>query len=308
MPRARLLHLPLCLALIYGTAAGQTDNPTYQAAKDLFDQYAPDEVKQQVDFPSQEQVNAFLQKLQAAFESNSLDQLAAYEPQAKALLATLRLTPEAADTADWLAARIEEIDAAREIRALERSQPPLPRPPPQPGHAVPPPPPAPAIPYYSVWLKREQNRPMPASAPELMPTLQKAFQEEGAPPQLAWIAEVESSLNPKASNPSGAKGLFQLKPETAKGLGLSTFLPDDRTDPEKSAHAAAKYLAGLHQRFGSWPLAIAAYNAGEGKVGRLLSSEHATSYSQIASSLPSGTRMYVPEVCALCAARSGRPL
>lgn len=292
----------------------QADDPAYQAAKDLFDQYAPDQVKQQFDFPTPEQVNALLAKVQAASESNSLDEFAQYEPQARALLTALRLSPDAADTADWLAARLEEMDAAREIRAQEKREPPPaahPRPVPPPpvvGPSTTPVPAAPFVPYYDAWLRRVQRRPVPANAQALMPGLQKAFAEEGAPPQLAWLAEAESSLNPHAVSPSGARGLFQLKSETARGLGLSTLLPDERTDPERSAHAAAKYLTELKRRFGSWPLAIAAYNAGEGRVGRLLAAQHATTYSEIASSLPSGTRMYVPEVCALCAARSGRPL
>jgi membrane-bound lytic murein transglycosylase D len=89
---------------------------------------------------------------------------------------------------------------------------------------------------------------------------------------------------------------------------LSTFLPDERTDPEKSARAAARLLRGLKERFGSWPLAIAAYNAGAGRVGRALASRHADTFAGIASSLSAGTRVYVPEVCALVAARTGRML
>lgn len=321
MKRHCLPCLVLSLVALAGPAGSraqtsgqvQSDDPTYQAAKDLFDQYAPPEVKAQVDFPSASQINAFLAHLQEALDKGSLDDLAQYEPQARTLLAGLRLSPETADTADWLAARLEEIDAAREIRAQEKAQPQ--RPPPVGPKPVPPvigpkPPPAASssVPYYDVWLRRVRRRLAPANAGELMPTLEKAFASEGAPPQLAWLAEAESSLNPRATSPSGARGLFQLKSETARGLGLSTMLPDERTDPEKSARAAAKYLTELKRRFGSWPLAIAAYNAGEGRVGRLLASEHASTYSEIASSLPSGTRMYVPEVCALCAARGGRPL
>ena len=90
-----------------------------------------------------------------------------------------------------------------------------------------------------------------------------------------------------------------MKAATAQGLGLSTFLPDERTDPEKSAHAAARDLRALGRRFGSWPLALAAYNAGEGRVGRALAARGAHDYAGIAAALPAGTRMYVPEVCAL---------
>ena len=94
-------------------------------------------------------------------------------------------------------------------------------------------------------------------------------------------------------------------PNTAKELGLSTFLPDDRTDPEKSARAAARLLRAHYEKFGSWPLAIAAYNAGAGRVTRLLEKTSTKTYAGIASSLPSETRLYVPKVCALVAVRGG---
>jgi membrane-bound lytic murein transglycosylase D len=97
-------------------------------------------------------------------------------------------------------------------------------------------------------------------------------------------------------------------PDTAHALGLTTFLPDERTDPEKSARAAAHYLHMLFTKFGSWPLALAAYNAGEGRVSRLLASSGATDFAGVASALPSETRMYVPKVCALVATRTGVPL
>jgi membrane-bound lytic murein transglycosylase D len=124
---------------------------------------------------------------------------------------------------------------------------------------------------------------------------------------LAWVAEAESSLNPAARSPVGAKGLFQLMPDTAKALGLSTFLPDDRSDPEKSARAAARYLRQLHARFGNWALVLAAYNAGEGRVTRTLNARGAKSFTAIADALPAETRMYVPKVCALIATRAGVP-
>jgi membrane-bound lytic murein transglycosylase D len=162
-----------------------------------------------------------------------------------------------------------------------------------------------AIPYYDSWLARVRNRPAPSNAGELMPGLESAFAAEGVPPELAWIAEAESSLRTSAQSPSGARGLFQLKAATAHDLGLSTFLPDDRTNPEKSAHAAARQLRTLGRRFGSWPLAIAAYNAGEGRVSRLLAAHDGRSFADVAGYLSGETRMYVPKVCALVAVRSG---
>jgi membrane-bound lytic murein transglycosylase D len=138
-----------------------------------------------------------------------------------------------------------------------------------------------------------------------MPKLKAAFVAEGVPPEIAWLAEAESSLNPAARSPVGAKGLFQFMPDTAKAMGLGTFLPDERTDPEKSARAAARYLRALHGKFGNWALAFAAYNAGEGRVSRTLAKQGATTFTAIAEALPAETRMYVPKVCALIATRTG---
>jgi membrane-bound lytic murein transglycosylase D len=86
---------------------------------------------------------------------------------------------------------------------------------------------------------------------------------------------------------------------------MKVFRPSERTDPDKSAHAAARYLRMLHGKFGDWPVALAAYNAGEGRVARLLVAKRGKTFSSIASALPAETRMYVPKVCALIATRAG---
>lgn len=277
---------------------------TYDTAKQLFDTFAPQDIKDQYDFPSREQFKAFAGTLQAAMDGDSMEELARHEPEARQLLSVLRASPETADYADWLAARLDELHVAQTLTEAGAPAPtrlPIP-------NIVPNVEKADEIPYYEVWYRRLHQRPTPSGAASLMPRLRAAFAAEGAPPDLAWLAEVESSLNPNAHNPSGARGLYQLKAETAKGLGLSTFLPDERTDPEKSAHAAARLLRSLKERFGSWPLAIAAYNAGEGRVRRALGGRRGESYADIVSSLPAGTRLYVPEVCALVAVRTGHKL
>jgi membrane-bound lytic murein transglycosylase D len=64
-------------------------------------------------------------------------------------------------------------------------------------------------------------------------------------------------------------------------------------------------LRRLHGRFGSWPLALAAYNAGEGRVSRLLTARKATTFAAIAADLPAETRLYVPKVLATLALREG---
>ncbi len=266
----------------------------FRIGKQLFDQLAPDEIKAQYDFPSKEQWDAFAARLQHALESEDLSALAGYVDEGRAALTALRTIQGYEDYADWLEQRLDEISVAREVTA-----------PPGPTVKPLPKPPLSAVPYYELWRARVKSRPLPVGAAALMPRLRAAFSAEGAPPELAWIAEAESSLNPAARSPAGAKGLFQFMPDTAKGLGLSTFLPDDRSDPEKSAHAAARYLKALHSRFGSWPLALAAYNAGEGRVARELADRHARDFAGIAGALPAETRMYVPKVLALVSERAG---
>ena len=281
----------------------------YETGKALFEEYATPEIKEQFEFPSRERWDDFAIRLQRALDSDNLAELAAYESEARAALPALRLLPGYEDYADWLASRLDYIEAAKQAGRRRPTVPPIapmpPGPPGPPGRLPAPPHLAPTIPYYDLWLERMRSRPLPARANELMPLLRAAFLAEGIPPEVAWLAEVESTLDPAARSPSGAKGLFQLMPETAKGLGLNTFMPDERANAEKSAHAAARYLRSLHTKFGEWPLAFAAYNAGEGRVQRLLKTRQAKSFAGIAAALPSETRMYVPKVCATIAVRAG---
>ncbi|MDD5677430.1 MAG: lytic transglycosylase domain-containing protein [Kiritimatiellae bacterium] len=155
----------------------------------------------------------------------------------------------------------------------------------------------------SRWQKKLAKRPVPPNAAALIPRLKKVFQSEGLPPELVWVAEVESSLNPAARSPVGALGLFQLMPATARRFGLRTGFFDERKNPEKSAHAAARYLKFLYRALGSWPLALAAYNAGEGRVSRLMKLKRQSSFEGIANDLPLETQMYVPKVMALVSLR-----
>ncbi len=131
------------------------------------------------------------------------------------------------------------------------------------------------------------------------------FAAQKVPPQLVWLAEVESSFDPRARSPVGAAGLYQLMPGTAKSLGLSLRPSDQRQQPDKSALAAAKYLRYLYDRFKDWPLALAAYNAGEGRIRSLLEQHKARTFDQIAIHLPVETQMYVPKLEATLRRREG---
>lgn len=280
--------------------------------KQLFDEYAPEEVKREYEFPSHEQWEAFAARLQQALQGGSLEELAAFEPEVRRALAAFQTLPDYADYADWLAERLDLIETARTAVATKTPPSPSPRPTPTPtppkGNPTEPTPPvptpaAPALPYYDLWLERLRTRPRPARADELVPLLKVIFAAEGLPAELAWLAEVESSLNPTARSPAGARGLFQLMPATARSMGLSLLPFDERVHPGKNARAAARLLRKLHDRFESWPLALAAYNAGEGKIAVALKKKDATTFSDIAESLPAETRMYVPKVFATLTVR-----
>ena len=257
------------------------------AGSQLFDKLASPEAQKEFQFPTKEQCDEFSARLQAALNNEGLENLAAYEPEARTLLAAWRVLPGYEDYVDWLQERLDYMEAARQATRDKI-----------PGRASRPP-------YYEMWLKRMRTRALPARAEELMPRLREIFIAAGLPPGLAWLAEVESTFNPEARSPLGALGLFQLMPDTARDLGLSAVLPDERADPEKNAQAAAKYLRQLHARFGDWSLVLAAYNAGPGRVSRALAEQHAKTFRGIAAELPAETSMYGPKVLATLAVRAG---
>jgi len=159
-----------------------------------------------------------------------------------------------------------------------------------------------AVPVEQPISRAPAARPKPAPAPgpvdprQLLPQMKQVFEHQGVPSSLVWIAEVESSWNPRAVSPSGAVGLFQFMPGTARRFGLVGERFDGRISPLRSARAAATYLRLLQDEFGSWRLSVAAYHAGEGRVGRLLKAHQVTAYEDVAPHLPAQTRRYVAKV------------
>jgi len=136
---------------------------------------------------------------------------------------------------------------------------------------------------------------------QLRPTLRRILDSEGVPQEIVSVVVVESGGRTTALSPKGALGLWQLMPDTARRYGLVvTPLRDERLDVERSTRAAARYFRDLYQQFGSWPLALAAYNAGEQRVQRAV--ERASTFDFIQLSrlqlLPQETRNYVPAVLA----------
>ncbi len=147
--------------------------------------------------------------------------------------------------------------------------------------------PSPHSARLSAWQRVERLRPV----------LEPILREVGVPTELAAVVLVESAGEPAALSPKGARGLWQLMPNTARRYGLVVDQErDERLDVFKSTRAAARYLRDLHAQFRDWPLALAAYNAGEQRVERALLHAGTRDFSLISSSLPDETRYYVPAV------------
>ncbi len=133
------------------------------------------------------------------------------------------------------------------------------------------------------------------------PMISAKLEEKGMPQDLIYLAMIESGFNPRAYSPAAASGLWQFIEETGRRYGLEVNRAvDERNDPEKATDAALSYLEQLHDRFGSWYLAAAAYNTGENRVGRIMREETGSekgsedSYYRIWDRLPRETRDYVP--------------
>jgi membrane-bound lytic murein transglycosylase D len=246
-----------------------------------------------------EKVKKFFADVKREFQSEYVLDLAALKDTAKTLLPLLEQSEETAPYAAWLKSRLDYFEVAEQLRLL------LPAPKVRPDLPPPPPPiPTPKV-EREVWTKKVADRPWPEAAKSYVPRLKLLFTSEKVPPELVWIAEVESSFDPRARSPHGATGLFQLMPSTAKRFGLRTWPLDQRTKPEPSARVAAQYLRYLHKKFGDWRLALAAYNSGEGTVQRLLQRASAKSFDGIAGRLPAETQLYVPKVEATVLKREG---
>jgi hypothetical protein len=153
-------------------------------------------------------------------------------------------------------------------------------------------------------LSEAASRFSPAAASQReswLPTVESILRERGLPAALLGVAAVESGFNPQALSPKGALGLWQLMPATARRYGLVVDAGrDERLDPVKSTYAATRYLKDLYAQFGDWPLALAAYNAGEDRVQRALERSGARDFWSLSrrSALPDETRRYVPAVLA----------
>ncbi len=143
--------------------------------------------------------------------------------------------------------------------------------------------------------RRDKTEKMLGRIQIYFPMFEHYLSQHGLPQDLKYLSVVESALDPNALSRSGAAGLWQFMPPTGKELGLRiSSTVDDRRDPHKSTEAALKYLAKQHKRFGSWELALAAYNGGPGRVNRAIKRGRSKNFWRITKYLPRETRNYVP--------------
>jgi membrane-bound lytic murein transglycosylase D len=134
-----------------------------------------------------------------------------------------------------------------------------------------------------------------------LPMFRRIFEEEELPQDLIYMAHVESAYKTTAYSRARARGIWQFIAGTGRRYGLRIdYWVDDRLDPEKSARAAAAYLKDLYAEFGDWYLAMAAYNAGEGKIRRALRRSGAKDFWGIAGTryIRRETKNYVPAIIA----------
>jgi membrane-bound lytic murein transglycosylase D len=155
--------------------------------------------------------------------------------------------------------------------------------------------------YYSITAKKGFHD-LLARSGKYMPMIAKVLKQEGLPEELGYLALLESEFVVNAKSRNGAVGLWQFIAPTARryGLRINRWV-DERRDPVKSTRAAAAYLKDLHDYYGRWFLATAAYNAGPGNVDKALQQSRAKDFWSIKAKarLSEETRNFVPRFIAI---------
>jgi len=140
-----------------------------------------------------------------------------------------------------------------------------------------------------------------ARSKKYIPSMKKLLKEHGLPEDLVYIVLIESGFDPSAYSRSKASGPWQFISQTGKRYGLKVnWWVDERRDPEKSTIAAAKHLKDLYERFESWYLVAAGYNAGENKIVRAMKRYRTEDFWRLTNYqyLKRETKNYVPQMIA----------
>ncbi|HYO93912.1 MAG TPA: transglycosylase SLT domain-containing protein [Polyangiaceae bacterium] len=132
--------------------------------------------------------------------------------------------------------------------------------------------------------------------------LRAELAKAGLPTDLVWLSLIESGHNATIVSPAGAAGLWQFMPDAGRAYGLVIDRwVDERLDPDRSTQAACRYLSDLYRRFGSWELAMAAYNMGYGGLSRVIRKYNTNDFWELAryeAGVPWETNLYVPKIIA----------
>ena len=145
---------------------------------------------------------------------------------------------------------------------------------------------------FSLWLSRSG---------QYLDMMKEILRKKDVPEDIVFLSLIESGFNPNAYSIARAVGPWQFIASTARRYGLEiNWWKDERRDPVKSTEAAADYLKDLYGMFGSWNLAMAAYNAGEGKILRAMRQSKADSYWDLIGTrhIKNETKQYVPNFIA----------
>ncbi len=156
------------------------------------------------------------------------------------------------------------------------------------------------IEYFKTRGRKVFQRWLDRSA-KLIPVMRDIFRKKNLPDDLVYVAMIESGFNPYAVSWARAVGPWQFMPGTARLYGLKiNWWVDERKDPIKSTYAAADHLKDLYNLFGSWPLALASYNAGAGKVQRAVLRSRSEDFWDLNASrfIRRETKNYVPKFMA----------
>jgi len=155
--------------------------------------------------------------------------------------------------------------------------------------------------YLTTGKKRERVAIGLNRLQKYMELFTRIYQEEGLPTDLIYFGLIESNYSTRAHSRAKAKGIWQFISWTGRKYGLRVdWWVDERSDPEKSTRASCRYIKDLYELFADWYLVLAAYNSGEGRVGRTLKKYPNHSYWDICRKrkLPRETRNYVPAILA----------